>query len=141
MKSKYFVLIIISSTAINSLSGWICLKLRIMFLEYTNANNVVSNRNKSVYSPCGSIRRAPAAVNNITMAAMAYSKNAWNAFWWLYFSPALKPAISPTIKFNVPNKIIRTKKVITSLVTVSRKARDATRAVSKIPSIILSNIS
>ena len=48
MKSKYFVLIIISSTAINSLSGWICLKLRIMFFEYTNAKSVVSNRNKSV---------------------------------------------------------------------------------------------
>lgn len=85
--------------------------------------------------------RAPAAVNRITIAAIAYSKNAWNAFLWLYFSPALKPAMSPTIKFNVPNKMIRTKKVITSLVTVSRNAKDATRAVSKTPSIILLNIS
>lgn len=82
-----------------------------------------------------------AAVNSITMAAMAYSKNARNAFLWLYFSPALNPAISPTMKFNVPNNIIRTKNVITSLVTVSRNAIDATRAVSNTPSIILSNIS
>lgn len=141
MKSIYFALIIISSTVINSLSGWIFLKLRIIFFEYTNAKSVVSNRNKSVQFPSGSISRAPAAVNRITIAAIAYSKKAWKAFLWLYFAPACKSAISPTMKFSVPNKTIRTKKVITSLVTVSRKARDATRAVSKIPSIILSNIS
>lgn len=113
----------------------------MIFLEYTSAKSVVSNRNKSVWFPVGSISRAPAAVNRITIAAIAYSKKAWKAFLWLYFSPARKPAISPTIKFNVPNRIIRTKKVPTSLVTVSRKARDATRAASKIPSIILSSIS
>lgn len=85
MKSKYFVLIITSSTAINSLSGWICLKLRIMFFEYTSANSVVNNRNKSVWFPSGSIRRAPAAVNNITMAAMAYSKTRETLFYGCTF--------------------------------------------------------
>lgn len=124
-----------SNTAINSLSGCINLKLRIIFFAYTSANNVVNSLRTCVWSPSGCISLAAAAVKVITIAAIAYSKNAWNAFLCEYGFPALKSATRPTTKFSVPNRTISTKNVITSLVTDIIKAIADIRAASSIPSI------
>ena len=129
-----------SNTAINSLSGCINLKLRIIFFAYTSANNVVNSLRTCVQSPSGCISLAAAAVKVITTAAIAYSRNAWNAFRCEYGFPAFKSATSPTTKFSVPNRTISTKNVITSLVTDIIKAIADIRAASSIPSITLLNI-
>lgn len=125
-----------SNTAINSLSGCINLKLRIIFFAYTSANNVVNSLRTCVWSPSGCISLAAAAVNVITIAAIAYSKNAWNAFRCEYGFPALKSATSPTTKLRVPNRTISTKNVVTSLATDIIKAIADILAASSIPSII-----
>lgn len=129
-----------SNTAINSLSGCINLKLRIIFFAYTSANNVVNSLRTCVWSPSGCISLAAAAVKVITIAAIAYSKNAWNAFRCEYGFPALKSATRPTTKFSVPNRTISTKNVVTSLVTDIIKAIADILAASSIPSITLLNI-
>lgn len=125
-----------SNTAINSLSGCINLKLRIIFFAYTSANNVVNSLRTCVWSPSGCISLAAAAVNVITIAAIAYSKNAWNAFRCEYGFPALKSATSPTTKLRVPNRTISTKNVVTSLATDIIKAIADILAASSTPSII-----
>lgn len=125
-----------SNTAINSLSGCINLKLRIIFFAYTSANNVVNSLRTCVQSPSGCISLAAAAVKVITIAAIAYSRNAWNAFRCEYGFPALKSSTSPTAKLSVPNRTISTKNVVTSLATDIIKAIADILAASNTPSII-----